>query len=381
MRVLLSAIAAIALIAAGALVMDWYRMAMPGGKIAIDLRNLSVCHQHACVSTSISPMPGMFPTLATLTMWASLALVAVVAFQATMRVLTGAANESFSKLGYMLALITLSLAVATAYVFGPEDQGDMTDVVAQVNMVLPRTWAPATLIVGLITGLAALYMAVAPESGDTAAYKPVTIDPAHRTKPPSAPLPIATARVRRPSEVALPLAAGSVPDAAALGSTPNAAEPPPGEVISAPVVTRARSGPLPTMPPHFRNRLSYTALTAELTAGGIDARREDGTSRLVLWRDVVGVVARRLPTDFDGTTFIDIVSSAGSTLRIVPWTRVTGELTVAEGDARPRSVVERVLACCPDAHVDPATRAFLDDGEAAQLPDLATLSAHDERLA
>jgi hypothetical protein len=371
MRVLLSAIAAIALIAAGALVMDWYRMAMPGGKVAIDLRNLSVCHQHACVSTSISPMPGMFPTLATLTMWASLALIAVVAFQATTRVLTGAANEAFSKLGYALALVALSLAVATAYVFGPEDQGDMTDVIAQVNMVLPRTWAPATLLVGLITGLAALYMAIAPESGDTAAYKPVTIDPAQRTKPPSAPLPIATARVRRPSEV--PLAAGSIADTA-----PPAAEVP---SESGPVVTRARSGPLPTMPPHFRKRLSYTALTAELTAGGIDARREDGSSRLVLWRDVVGVVARRLPTDFDGTTFIDIVSTAGSTLRIVPWTRVTGELTVAEGDARPRSVVERVLACCPEAHVDPATRAFLEDGEAAQLPDLATLSAHDERLA
>src|ERR1700753_2472975 len=115
MRVLLSAIAAIALIIAGALVMDWYRMAMPGGKIAIDLSNLSVCHQHACVTTSISPMPGMFPTLATVTLWASLALAAVVALQAATRVLTGAANESFSKLGYMLALITLSVATATAY--------------------------------------------------------------------------------------------------------------------------------------------------------------------------------------------------------------------------------------------------------------------------
>jgi hypothetical protein len=357
LRVLLSAIAAIALILAGALVMDWYRVAMPGGKIAIDLRNLSVCHQHTCVSTSISPMPGMFPTLATVSLWASLALAAVVGFQAATRVLTGAANEAFSKLGYMLALIALSLAVATAFVFGPEDQGDMTDVVARVSMVLPRTWAPMTLIVGLITGLAALYLAVAPESSDTAAYKPVTIDPAQLTKPPSMPLPVATARVRRPSEIvpAAGTAVGSNPNlsptAGALGSSPDVAST--SDVI--PVVTRARSGPLPTMPPHLRKRLSYTALTAELTAGGIDARREDGTSRLVLWRDVVGVVARRLPTDFDGTTFIDIVSTAGSTLRIVPWTRM--------------------------AHVDPATRAFLECGEAAQLPDLATLSAHDERLA
>lgn len=148
-----------------------------------------------------------------------------------------------------------------------------------------------------------------------------------------------------------------------------------------PALTRAKSGPLPPLPAHLRNRLSYLALTAELTAGGIDARREDGSSQLVLWRDVVGVVARRLPADFDGTTFIDIVSTAGSTLRIVPWTRLTGEPVVGEGDDRPRGVVERVVAKCPDAKVDPATRMFLETGEAAQLPDLETLHAHDERLA
>lgn len=360
MRVLLCAIAAIALITAGALAMDWYRVVVPNGKIAIDLRNLSVCHQHACVSASISPMPGMFPTLASLTLWASLALAALVVLQAGTRVLTGAANESFSRLGYMLALIAISLAVVTAYVFGPEDQSGMTDAVARASMVLPRTWAPATLIAGLIAGFATFHLAIADEE-QAAAYQPVVVDPAQLTRPASQPIPVATARLRRLTEPAPALAVGSSD--------------------GLPAVTRTKSGPLPPIPPHLRNRLAYTALTAEVTAGGIDARREDGSSRLVLWRDVVGVVARRLPSDYDGATFIDIVSTAGSTLRIVPWTRMTGELGLADGDARPRRVVEQVLAHCPDAQVDPATRAFLDSGEAAQLPDLATLSAHDARLA
>src|SRR3954469_23366948 len=99
MRVLLCAIASIALIIAGTLIMDWYRLSittvmptLPGGsKIAIDLRNLYICQPHGCVTTSISPMPGMFPTLATLTLWSSLGLAALVAFQVGTRVLTGAA--------------------------------------------------------------------------------------------------------------------------------------------------------------------------------------------------------------------------------------------------------------------------------------------------
>ena len=37
---------------------------------------------------------------------------------------------------------------------------------------------------------------------------------------------------------------------------------------------------------------------------------------------VIGIIARRLPKEppFDSTTIVDIVSTAGSTLRVVPWT-------------------------------------------------------------
>jgi hypothetical protein len=161
----------------------------------------------------------------------------------------------------------------------------------------------------------------------------------------------------------------------------------PGMTITQPGIgplssgTRSKSGPLPAMPEHLRNRLQYVALTAELTAGGIDARREDGVARLVLWRDVVGVVARRMPPEYDGAAFVDIVSTAGSTLRIVPWTRLTGEPVEGDPEARPRTLIEHVVAHCPGAKIDPATRQFLDAGEPAQLPDLDTLRAHDQRLA
>jgi hypothetical protein len=345
----------------------------------------------------------MFPTLATVTLWASLGFAALVAFQAGARVMTGAATDSFSKLGYMLALLAIGLAVATAYMFGPDDQGTMSDL-ASMNMNLTRTWGPVTLLAGLAVGFTTLYMAIAPDSNDSvAAYKPVmftpTPSPDGSPRAVSMPLPVATARPRRePSASTAPPGASpdrrdpprpttSPPVTSAAGAIDHG---PPSRVSSPrltplptdrmPALARTTSGPIP-LPGHLRNRLQYLALTAELTAGGIDARREDGSSRLVLWRDVVGVVARRMPPELDGMTFIDIVSTADSTLRIVPWTRLTGEPIAAEGDARPRGVVERVVEHCPGAKLDPATRQFLETGEAAQLPDLDTLQAHDGRLA
>src|SRR5678816_1729596 len=50
---------------------------------------------------------------------------------------------------------------------------------------------------------------------------------------------------------------------------------------SAPLAMR-RTGPLPPVPERLRNRLQYVALTAEVTGGECDARREDGLSRLCL---------------------------------------------------------------------------------------------------
>jgi hypothetical protein len=470
-RVLMCAVASLVLIAAGALVMDWYVLTLDGAveRVTIDLRSVHVCNvEHVCQGRGFSTLPGMFPTLAIVTLWSSLGFAALVAFQAGARLLTGSAYESFTSLGYMLALMAISLVVATAYLFGPEPQSVVQVMGSRLSLSLHRSSAPVVLIAGLAAGFAAVYLAIAAESSDLdATYKPVTIPPplagagmasenrtrtgtlppltregtgamrmmrestgavrtGHGTQPPRSREPTGITRPERPAtEPPRPRDSTGVHGArseprtreptglhSAHPAAPRTHEPTgvlyglrpteaprtltgvhrtrpstdPSLSYTQPGIgplsgTRAKSGPLPPMPEHLRNRLHYVALTAELTGGGIDARREDGLSRLVLWRDVVGVVVRRMPPVYDGAAFVDIVSTTGSTLRIVPWTRLTGELIEGEGDARPRAIVEHVMARCPGAKVDPATRQFLDSGEPAQLPDLDTLRAHDDRLA
>jgi hypothetical protein len=449
MQVLVGAAASLALIIVGTLVMDWYQLA-PGDvvgdarTIAIDLRSAHICALgHVCVTASLTPLPGMFPTLAAVTLWSSLGFAALVAFQAGAYVLTGNAMDALSKLGYVLALGTISLAVATAYMFGLEPEGIGASLAMQVGITLHRTWAPLILLAGHVAGFMTIYMTVDPESGDVrAAHRSSTLVPARttpgeRARIPSRPLtalspstagtasvklspstagtasvklspstagtasvklsPSAagTASVKlspsasgttsvklSPSAAGLAGAAGSTSAAGASGTAGSAsiARTELRPAVARPSV-RTKTGPIPPVPEHLRNRLSYVAITAELTAGGIDARREDGSSRLVLWRDVVGVVARRMPPAYDDIVFIDIVSTAGSTLRIVSWTRLTGDPIAAGADAWSWSVVKHVVARCPDAKVDPATQQFLDTGEAAQLPDRETLQAHDDRLA
>jgi hypothetical protein len=718
---LICAVASLVLILAGALFMDWYRAATSGfelNRLSIDLVAVRLCGAaHVCARESVTSVRGMYPSLAAVTLWSSLGFAALVGFQAGARLLAGGALDVFTKLGYMLALMAISLAVATAYLFGPEVPDVRMVATSWSDVAIHRTWAPVTLLAGLALGFVAVYLAVARESSDpAAAYKPVTIDPTatdHRRRAPipipfpvppgeqtdfmlaappreptavtrnehlgpsggrreqtgnlrphpstrplgSAPRPISgeppiepsveslehtgvlhaahpqmrppaasnrdstsTMRAARPAVQPLlamrrdqtgslrlhsptqPLgsaqrepadamhAAGPptqpsldppamfreqtgtrrVPDALQPPPTgafreqtgtrrapdplqppptgafreqtgtrrapdplqppptgafreqtgarrapdplqppptgafreqtgarrapdagmfreqtgtrraPDALQPPPtgafreqtgarrapdagmfreqtgarrapeareqtgalraagtptqpslqppgmfreqtgtrrapeareqtGSLRAAgfreqtgarrvpeareqtgslrvpgatdPGIARTKTGPLPPIPEHLRNRLRYVALTAEVTGGGIDARREDGLSRLVLWRDVVGVVARRMPPAYDGAAFVDIVSTAGSTLRIVPWTRLTGELIDVDVATRPRAVVEHVVAQCPGVRLDRATQMFLDTGEPAQLPDLDTLRAHDERLA
>jgi hypothetical protein len=581
-RVLVCAAASLVLIVAATLVMDWYRATFGVGeevsRIAIDLTSIQTCDAiHVCTAAPLSP-PGMFSTLASVTMWSSLAFAALVAYQAGVRLLTGNANDTVARLGYMFALTTLSIAIATAYMFGAETDGPGVQIAAHMGAALHRTWAPLTLIIGLIGGFATLYMSVAPDStdlGDT--YRPVTIvnlraavgdrpvtqsmaipaaaraatrplrpggrigtvpptgdtPPARPANPllaefeaiasrsneqtqpgtlgagigrsnlethPTGEMPAATPR--KPPSGKNPVLSGAAPGSGPLprlttgqrhvtaqspaarrapggpvAQRPPTGQPAPGQPAPGPsapgpsapgpsapgpsalgqpapgrrvptpvpgqrpvtgtypVPRRPPTEPLPgtrrlttaqipaavpattgrlpvigpatitsqvplieptptgqgmaaghksgpiVIPEHLRKRLSYVAITAELTGGGIDARREDGTLRLVLWRDVVGVVVRRMPPLFDNALFVDIVSTARSTLRILPWTRLTGDPIAGEGDARPIRIVEYILARCPKAKLDPATRQFLDTGEPAQIPDLETLRAHDARLA
>jgi hypothetical protein len=136
-------------------------------------------------------------------------------------------------------------------------------------------------------------------------------------------------------------------------------------------------------PAALASKLRYATLTATISHVGIDARREDGFTRTVMWPDVVGIVARRLPAEepYESATFVDVVSTAGATLRILPWTRLAGDRIEGDGAERARAFVQLAAARCPGAKLDAATRTFLGShGQAAQLPDEPTLAAHDRRL-
>ncbi|HEX8115055.1 MAG TPA: hypothetical protein VF516_45315, partial [Kofleriaceae bacterium] len=178
---LICAVASLVLILAGALFMDWFRAATEGfelNRLSIDLVAVRLCgNAHVCARESVASVRGMYPSLAAVTLWSSLGFAALVGFQAGARLLAGGALDVFTKLGYMLALMAMSLAVATAYLFGPEVPDVRMVATTWFDIALHRTWAPATLIAGLSIGFVAIYLAVARESSDpAAAYKPVTLE-------------------------------------------------------------------------------------------------------------------------------------------------------------------------------------------------------------
>lgn len=132
----------------------------------------------------------------------------------------------------------------------------------------------------------------------------------------------------------------------------------------------------------LRGKLQFAMHTATLTRAGVEARREDATNVLVMWRDVVGIVVRKAPPELGGVEFCDLISTAGSTLRLVPWTHLEGDLIEGDGEQRLRNYLAAVIGYCPDVQLDRATRDFVEKIAApAQLPDVRLLAAHDARLA
>jgi hypothetical protein len=234
-----------------------------------------------------------------------------------------------------------------------------------------------------------------------------------RSKPPTVPPPVAPddteipvapeaglrIRAKRPSSAPPPIAAeqkrGTPAKGVVVGRRPPTVPPDPHGTPAKGVALRSKTpgavqqivapdAPPVAVPEALANKLRYTTLTANISHVGIDAKREDGFARVVMWPDVVGIVARRLPATapYEGATFIDLVSTAGATLRILPWTQLTGDAIAGDGVERARALCQLVAARCRGAKLDPATRTFIGShGQAAQLPDEERLAAHDKRLA
>jgi len=243
-----------------------------------------------------------------------------------------------------IALKAVAIATLIVLAFALFGQPILTQLGVSLHVI--RTSAPLLLLAGCAAGIAAFYYNAVPRSvleGNGA--EPV----------------LATARALPPAAVSPPASAAARSAATTTGRVP--------------------------VPDELAGKLQFAVLAAELSAGGIDARRERGEPKLVAWSAVVGAVARRLPADapYAGHAFVDVVSTSGSTLRFLPWTRITGELRTDPADdgvVRARRFLKQVVARCPAVHLDRATRAFLDGGDPPiQLPDAAVLAAHDERLA
>ena len=334
----------------------------------IGLHSATACFADGtCASTSLDNLRGVYPSLATYTFWITLAVCVMVALQAGARLLTGQASALLTRLGYLVSVLALIGAVFTAFVFAPE-----TAETTIATVTVHRTWAPASMLFGYALALYVLYLAIGDD--DEPVYQPVTVpipvvkrdssDPGKREPVKSEPIvPIKESRVRPPDSIPLELAPPREPK-------PDSFE----------LVVKLRC------PTALEHNLRYATLTATFTAAGIEAEREDGSTCSVAWADVVGVVARRLPAEnpYDSLTFVDLVSLAGATLRILPWTNVGGELSLPiEADAaeRARAFVQLIAARCPSARLDSATRTFLGGrGHAAQLT-TELLAQHDDRLA
>ena len=342
LRVLIAAALSIALLLVVTLTMPWFVVKAMGTAMTIDLHEVKACQHGACVSFALAKAPGSFPWLGNVTFYGVLALTAVVAYQAGCRLLVDRANPLVTRIASTAVAILVATVFGFAIVTGP-DTGT-----AEMGSIV-RTWAWLLEILGLVGAAASLYFS---------AESPLDLPVARATFPPAIEKPTTgpLAGTERPSEK--PITGGSRP--------------------------LHPSMPIPAL---VKGKLRYCVMSGDVTRGGIDARREDGSTVLVMWRDVVGVVARRLPPALLGATFVDIVSSAGQTLRVLPWSRLTGALieptTLPADEAeRARAVITLVTAQCPEAPLDPATRTFVEGtGAAAQLPDVETLAVHDARLA
>jgi hypothetical protein len=257
----------------------------------------------------------------------------------------------------------------------------LADDLGDLDLATPQGSSPAA---------PALTMpALETDMSDLALEKPSTT--ARKVSPPSHPPAYENAAdtLREPPPVFVNPAA-TVPGAGpAEQRAPGRTHPPaianPAATVRGGLPSERSPGPIPDpTPPAVRGKIKYAVLSASLTSAGIHAQREDGSAKLVEWESIIGIIARRLPPDapFHSTTFVDVISTRGSTLRILPWTQITGAPIFGQGEERARAFVQLVAAHCLDAKLDSWTKVFADGaGHAAQLPNVKMLAGHDEHLA
>ncbi len=373
LRVLLLALASLAMMVGALVIVDWFVLEIPGlasmgvGEISVDLRSVHACNGAGVCGSA--PIAGLYHMFAVGAFWGGWLLCALVVLQAGSRLVLEQTNPSLNWAAYSIGILVIVCSFMAAYVAKPDPSGAAA---ALGQLTVTRTFAPLAMLIGAFLGMMSVHYA-------TTDSMSTTMDtPRLGTPPEQLPGPLPTARARRSTIDPSPAGADTAGPAGLAASAP---APAPAEPID-PARHRI-SGSISPVPDQLKGKLAFATLTAELGPAGIDARREDGKTVLVMWRDVVGVVARKLPPEHDGASFVDVVSTAGSTLRLLPWTRISGETIAGTTDTtRALSFLDLAIERCPNITLDGATRKFVEQrGEPAQLPSADMLAAHDSRLA
>lgn len=321
-RILGLAAASIVLLLVTSFAMDWFTVDQSGVKIGISLSGMHACSGGVCHGHGLPKDAGLYTSTASSTLWGSVAFAVVVGALAVMSVFAGATHKKFTKIGCLFGVSMLGTSFFSGYLFAPDGVGE--DVIAkafQTGLVIQRTWAPLLQILGHALGVAAVYYAGSPGGGNTdgvGEYKPIV-----------------------------------------LGA-------------DAPKARPLVAGPVVASPAAAKGRLRHAAANAEVSRAGVDARLEDGTAVMIAWRDLTSAGASKLPArePYGGAVFVELVSSAGETIRVLPWTRLTGEQLPGEGEIRARGLLRFAAAQNATTKVDAGTRGFLSGREpAAYDPD------------
>jgi hypothetical protein len=102
----------------------------------------------------------------------------------------------------------------------------------------------------------------------------------------------------------------------------------------------------------------------------VGGESEATTPRALPWSSIAGLIVRRLPLDapFEGVLIVDVVPAdlADSPTRLLPTTRIHYDAAPGPAPLTSHESLRRlaalILARSPRLTVDPATRAFIDDG-------------------
>lgn len=279
--------AAAVAIALGVLVLDWVVVdSQLGLSVHIGPRALELCSPGGCVDGPHAGKPfAALPTAVfVLGLTTALGLIGVAVARVTHTEL-GPIAAAVS----WVAVATAVAAVLAIIYLAPDSLGDL------------GAGFPLTLV-GAGVGITARGTPIAGAFDGGRSKAPIRSTATVAATPPATP-------PARPAATPYDLAAGA-PAAAPTGT---------------PLSKTARPNPVgPAAVDATRDALRFVVQDGAITADGLTVRVARGGERTVAWRELIEVVARRMPPDppYEKTTFVDLVVADGPPLRLVPSTRL-----------------------------------------------------------